>query len=56
VVVVIGPWWSLWAMAAIWFGVVVVMGGCHQLWSFGWFVDTGGGAVCSWVGTVMTVI
>jgi len=24
-----GPWWLLWAVAAVWFGVVVVVGCCH---------------------------
>ena len=50
-----GPWWSLWAMVVVRFGVVVVVGHCRRLCSIGWFVDMGGGAVHSLVGAVVTV-
>ena len=50
-----GPWCSLWAMAAICFGVVAIMGHCCQVLSIGLLVDMGGGAVRLWVGTAITV-
>jgi len=50
-----GPWWLLWAVAAIQFGVIVVVGGCHRIIGSGWhwlFL----GVVCEWTWAVVVLV